>query len=205
VSDGTVSTLRAISRWLRRGPTLCSIDRRIIFRACSTGIMETSHGLNQLDFHFIFECRPREASRKSAWVQGENRIVKAKAAFPEKVYEEIDFEADLAPQLDKLLALGKRSTVFLSYAIKDKEIAARMRPALEAADFRVLMDVGDLSVMRPFDVRIDDIICQSAQTGYALILLSRAYLTNSFAEAELRKAIEKAKLYRPFNCGIVSS
>jgi hypothetical protein len=44
---------------------------------------------------FVF-CSSK-ASRKSEWVQEEIRIVKA--AFPEKVYEEIDLEADLAPQL----------------------------------------------------------------------------------------------------------
>ena len=130
-------------------------------------------------------------------MQEEIRIVQA--AFPEKVYEEIDLEADLAPQLGKLLALSKRSTTFLSFSNKDKPIAARMRPALEAADFKVLMDIHDFSFAHSFEARIDDIIGVAAQTGYPLILLSQAYLTSEFAQAELRKAIEKAKLYRRSN------
>jgi hypothetical protein len=146
--------------------------------------------------NFFVLCNS-EASRKSEWVQEEIRIVKA--TFSEKVYEEIDLEADLAPQLGKLLALSKRSTAFLSFSIKDKAIAARMRPALEAADFKVLMDVGDLSVSHSFEARIDDIICLAAQTGYALILLSEAYLNSPFARAELGKAIDKSKLYRRSN------
>jgi hypothetical protein len=44
--------------------------------------------------------------------------------------------------------------VFLSYSNKDKAIAARMRRALEAADVKVLMDVGDLSVLYSFEVAI---------------------------------------------------
>jgi hypothetical protein len=144
---------------------------------------------------FIF-CSS-EASRKSEWVQEEIRIVKA--AFPEKVYEEIDLEADLEPQLGKLLALSKRSTAFLSFSIKDRAIAASMRSALEAADFKVLMDVGELSAGRSFEVAIDDIIGLAAQTGYALLLLSKAHLRSEFAQTELRTAIDKAKLYRRSN------
>jgi hypothetical protein len=146
--------------------------------------------------HFFVLCSS-EASRKSAWVQEEIRIVKA--AFPEKVYAEIDLEADLEPQLGKLLSLSKRSTVFLSFSNKDKAIAARMRRPLEAADFKVLMDVGDLSVLNSFEAKIDDIIGLAAQTGYALILLSKTYLAGAFTQAELRKAIDKAKLYRRSN------
>jgi hypothetical protein len=144
---------------------------------------------------FVF-CNS-EASRKSEWVREEIRIVKA--AFPEKVYEEIDLEADLEPQLGKLLALSKRSTAFLSFSIKDRAIAASLRSALEAADFKVLMDVGELSAARSFGATIDDMIGLAAQTGYALMLLSKAHLMSECARAELREAIEKAKLYRRSN------
>jgi TIR domain len=146
--------------------------------------------------HFFVFCNS-EASRKSQWVQEEIRIVKA--AFPEKVCKEIDLEADLAPQLDELLSLSKRSTVFLSFSQKDKAIAARMRPALEAADFKVFMDVDDLSASYSFVTKMDEIIGLAAQTGYALILLSNAYLTSAWARAELKTAIDKAKLYRRSN------
>ena len=146
--------------------------------------------------NFFVLCNSK-AARESEWVQEEIRIVKA--AFPEKVYEEIDLEADLAPQLGKLLALSKRSTAFLSFSIKDREIAARMRQALEDADLKVLIDVGDLSALHSFATGIDNIIGLAAQTGFALILLSKSYVAGGFPRAELRMAIEKAKLYRRSN------
>jgi hypothetical protein len=43
-------------------------------------------------------------------------------------------------ELHKLARLSKRATVFLSYARPDREIAARIRQALEAYDYSVWFD-----------------------------------------------------------------
>jgi hypothetical protein len=145
--------------------------------------------------HFFVLCNSK-AARDSVWVQQEIRIVKA--ASSEKVYEEIDLDADLAPQLDKLLALSKRSTVFLSFAPEDREVAARMRSAFEADDFKVLTD-DDVRAGESVARQIDDLIGVAAQTGYALVLASNDYLARPSRVAELTKANEKAELYRRSN------
>jgi len=54
---------------------------------------------------------------------------------PGKVIETIDLTQDLQTELPKLVRLSKRATVFLWCARPDREIAERIRRALQAQDY----------------------------------------------------------------------
>jgi len=68
-------------------------------------------------------------SRASRWVQREKEIVKS---LKGKVYREVDIAEGLGPDLDKVVEIAKRATVFLSYARTDAHQARQIAAALRA-------------------------------------------------------------------------
>lgn len=70
-------------------------------------------------------------ARESRWVQAEMQIIKE---LEGKVYEVIELDSDIASQMQRVDALSKRATVFLSYLRKDYALAFRIEEALRKHD-----------------------------------------------------------------------
>jgi len=119
-------------------------------------------------------------ARSSRYVAQEIELVKA---LEGKVFETIDLNKDLEPQLHKLDRLSKRSTVFLSYAREDREVADRIQAALLRHDYRAWRD----SEIKPGEVFSDVIhaaIDDAVTRGFVLVLLSPASLTSQWCKHE---------------------
>jgi hypothetical protein len=71
-------------------------------------------------------------SRSSRWVTREVEIIKA---LPDRVYESVDLELDLATQVQQANKLAQRATVFLSYAHSDQDVAAQMARVFRRHDY----------------------------------------------------------------------
>jgi hypothetical protein len=67
-------------------------------------------------------------ARASKWVQEEVRMIKS---LEGKVFEEINLEDDIEKQIDKIDSFSRRSTVFISSAMKDREIYDKVSRGLK--------------------------------------------------------------------------
>lgn len=129
------------------------------------------------------------AARESSYVQMEVDYVKSRKDL--NIYEEIDLEVPLSDQLEKLVVLSKRATVFLSCHAQDRAIAARVEKGLKDYDFKVL-DQNDLPIGASTQDLLVAQIREAAEHGYVLLLISRAWTTSRWALAEMQQAFRLA-------------
>ena len=85
-------------------------------------------------------------AKASRWVQEEVEVIKA---LEGKVYEEIDLDDDLEQQIERVTALSKRATVFISHTREDSDVARNSETRFERT-------ISRSSTSRR---------CQRAQTG----------------------------------------
>ena len=74
-------------------------------------------------------------ARASRWVQEEVGIIKS---LEGKVYEEIDLDDDLESQVESVVALSRRATVFISYSRYEREVALSDPPTRSSRTISVL-------------------------------------------------------------------
>src|SRR5262249_45422678 len=122
-----------------------------------------------------------EYAQSSKWVQQEREIVEAmegRSAFAVT----IDLRQEIEPQFDKLRALSKRASVFLSYARQDRVLAQQFREEFLKSDFRVLDIVEDTAANVSGQMKQN--IAEAVNHGFVLLLVSRDYLTSKWCQAE---------------------
>lgn len=129
-----------------------------------------------------------ENSRASKYVAQEIELV---GALEGKVFETIDLDNDLGPQLHKLDRLSKRATIFLSYARQDKEVAGRIQEALIRHDFQVWRD-PEIKPGEDWAHVIQSAIDDAVTRGFVLVLLSPASLTSESCRQETEYALQLA-------------
>jgi hypothetical protein len=132
-------------------------------------------------------CESQNASQ-SRWVQAEVEIIKG---LEGKVYEVIDLDGDLNVQIERVTALSKRATVFISYAHADKAIASALHTALRERDFRVFLDVEEIQVGASWRDEIHEAIDRAVQQGFFLLLMSPEALNSQFLRHELDYALQR--------------
>ena len=98
---------------------------------------------------------------------------------------------DQQREVQKVIRLAKRATVFLSYSHSDHAFAKRIGVALRNHDYGVWTDAE----LRPGAVWATDIeaaIEESVKHGFVLLLLSEASLNSQFCRRENLRALERA-------------
>ena len=132
-------------------------------------------------------CQSPNASA-SRWVQQEVEIIKG---LEGKAYEEIDLDDDLESQVERAAALSRRATVFISYSRETEgEVAKVLRAELLKHDFRVFLDVEDLSPGN-WAEQIRKAVDESVREGYFLLLLSPERLASEFVRQEVHYAFDR--------------
>jgi TIR domain len=142
-------------------------------------------------------CNSR-AARRSKWVREEIQLVKAVSKKPRKNVVVINLERNLQPELKKLERLSKRSTVFLSYARQDQQIAKRVRRALLQHDFGVWFDEAT-TPGQDWAAAIHSAIDAAVERGFVIVLLSAASLTSQWCKRETEYALRLAARSRRRN------
>jgi hypothetical protein len=137
---------------------------------------------------FFLLCDSPNA-RASRWVQQEVALIRE---LPDKVREDIDLESDWEAQLAGMAALSRRATVFLSYALADREIATRIATALRANDYRVFPDDASLSPGSSFKEAVEQQIDEAVETGFVLLLLSPDTARATFVWRETIYALQRS-------------
>jgi len=127
-------------------------------------------------------------ARSSKYVAQEIELVKA---LEGKVFESIDLDQDLESQLHKLDRLSKRSTVFLSYARQDREVADQIQQALIRHDYQVWRD-SEIKPGEGVANVIQSAIDDAVKRGFVLVLLSPASLTSQWCKHETEYGLRLA-------------
>lgn len=133
----------------------------------------------------------------SGWVQQEVEVIKSMEG---KFIETIDLSLDLQTELHKLVRLSKRAPVFLSYARLDREIAERIRRALQAHDYSVWF-VEAVTPGQDWAAALHAAIDAAVARGFVLVLLSPAALTCQWRERETEYALQPAA--RSQRCNVI--
>ena len=131
-------------------------------------------------------CQSANA-KASRWVQEEIGIIKS---LEGKVYEEIDLDDDLELQIDRVTALSRRATVFISYTRSDWETARAIRDTLLANDFDARVDT-DVGLATDWEAEITGWIDAAIDRGFFLLLLSREALRSVSMQRELEHAVAR--------------
>lgn len=131
-----------------------------------------------------------ENSRASKWAQDE----RAHAEMLRKNIHTIDASQDYLPQLMEFM---KRTTVFLSYSYRDREIAAQIRNELIANDFQIWWDDG-VPAGAPWPEQIASHI---ETAGFCLLLISQNSLQSKSVREEINYAFHKKRPVIPVLIG----
>ena len=106
-------------------------------------------------------------ARVSRWVQEEVSIIKA---MPNKLYEQVDLMRPLTEQIERIDALCRRATVYLSYARDDsREHARQLYDLLQANDYFVREPDLISSSSRTWQQEIADVVDNALEHGIVLI------------------------------------
>ncbi len=130
-----------------------------------------------------------QAARQSRWVRQEMELIRS---IPGKYSETVNLDRPLVSQLDRIDALCRRATVYLSYARDDTSVqAAQLMEALNRYDYHlrglewgVDYDNWKASIQR----HIDDALAH----GFVVLLLSPLSAKKEFVRAEIEYALAKA-------------
>lgn len=113
-------------------------------------------------------CDSKNA-RQSSWVQAEIKYIKGMHG---KHHEEIDLNAPIKSQVERIDRLCKRVTVFLSYAHIDLPYARRIKEALVSHDYSVWLDIEQLASGANWSQQITSALDAAVERGFVLVLLS---------------------------------
>jgi len=131
-------------------------------------------------------------------VKQEIELVKQVTKRPRKTVVVMNLERDLQTELPKLDRLSKRATVFLSYARQDRNIAERIRHALQNHDYSVWLDSAVLPG-RDWSSGLHSAIDDAVARGFVLVLLRPASLTSQWGKQETGYALQLAAWSRRSN------
>jgi hypothetical protein len=133
-------------------------------------------------------CDSRNA-RESQWVQAEVAFIKE---LEGKYHETVDLKEAIEAQLERIDRLCRRATVFLSYSVKDRPFADRMRDALIKHDYSVWLDTASLPAGSNWMQEIAGAIDRAVNRGFVLLLLSPNSVQSQFVMHEIQYALDKA-------------
>jgi hypothetical protein len=138
-----------------------------------------------------------ENARRSRWVQSEREVI---TSLAEKVHQVVDLNSDWKSQLKAIKELSIRSTIFVSYSARDRDVVQALVEGLRSHDYRVLTDLE----LRPGDSwqsRLEEMINEALQHGFVLVVLSPAALQSEFVLNETMYAL--ARFQREGRSGVI--
>jgi len=127
-----------------------------------------------------------ENSRNSKWVTLEREYIN-KTNAKKILTVDIDDEEDVSGLIDKILHSLR---VFISYALSDREIAARIIDKLREKDYRVFDATTDLGVCLSYTDSFCSIIESVAKEGIVLYLVSSTSLQSQWVFHEVEYALK---------------
>jgi len=125
-------------------------------------------------------------AKDSRWVQDEIEIIKSMQG---KVYEVVSLEDSHDVQRKKIKSLVKRTTIFLSYANADKNVAERIARRLNEEDYNVFLDFDSLNPGKDWSTTITSAIDEAVKDGFVLLLLSPESLTSKWCANDFKYAL----------------
>lgn len=129
------------------------------------------------------------AARQSRWVREERELIRS---IPGKYSETVNLDRPLVSQLDRIDALCRRATVYLSYARDDTSIpAGQLVDVLTHHDYYLRgleWEIDFDNVQASIQRQIDDALAH----GFVVLLLSPRSAKKEFVRAEIEYALAKA-------------
>jgi TIR domain len=130
-----------------------------------------------------------QAARRSRWVREEMELIRS---IPGKYSETVNLDRPLASQLDRIDALCRRATVYLSYARDDTKVqAGQLIDALNRYDYHLRgleWDMDFDNVQGSIQRHVDDALAH----GFVVLLLSPQSAKKEYVRAEIEYALAKA-------------
>ena len=128
-------------------------------------------------------------------VQREDELIKE---LPEKGYATIDLKRSIEPQLEKVRALLRKATVFLSYMSEDGNTAEAVRREFLARDYAVY-DFQHIEAGADWILQTEKAIDESLANGFFIMLLSHRFVRSHSMQVEIDFAFKRAAAVGPGN------
>ncbi|MGO4882323.1 MAG: toll/interleukin-1 receptor domain-containing protein [Bryobacteraceae bacterium] len=138
----------------------------------------------EIEARNVFLLCDSEHSRLSKWVQDEKEIIRAMEG---KIYEEVNLEEGIDEYLRTVTRLSRRATIFLSYSVRDSDVARRIADRLRQEEYQVF-DVQSIQAGGNFAAQISSAIDEAARRGFVLVLLSNSAAESRFVQQEVQYA-----------------
>ena len=130
-------------------------------------------------------------ARESPYVSTEIEYIKS---IEGKVFETIDLEKDISTQVNKLMRLSKRATVFISSTGRDSDLSREVARILRKNDYKVFNANEDIALGEDWKSRIEDEIINATNNGFFLQLITENSLRSAFVQEEVRMALEMSRV-----------
>ncbi len=131
-------------------------------------------------------CKSKNTT-DSPYVRREVKFIKR---LKGKVYEELDLNDKWEKQREKIHALAKRATVFISYSARDRKIAKAIADTLLEHDFGVWFDAYSIKAGDDWQSSITVGIKEAVKRGFFLVLLSPEAIRSEFVRDEVDFALK---------------
>jgi|ERR1700733_14218696 len=152
--------------------------------------------INARDFFLLCDS---ENARRSRKVSDEREWIKK---LKDKVYQEVDLEADWQSQLAAIKELSIKATIFVSYQFSDQWFVDQLTASLRRFDYRVITDVR--SILQPgqdWKSTIHGQIDEALDHGFVLVVLTENSLRSKAVLDETLYAL--ARCERENRAGVV--
>ncbi len=140
-----------------------------------------------------------ENARRSRWVTMEREYIRQS---DQRKIITVDLNDDESVQraIDRIVG---NLRIFVSYAYKDRELAARIARRLRQRDYYVWFDLDGLLNSNNWAAQIDQEIRRAAEEGAFLTLLTPQSVTSQMCRKELARALERGATVLPVLVGDV--
>lgn len=138
----------------------------------------------EIDDRHRFVLCYSENAKESDWVQFEVDHIKE----TNRPYEFVDLNWPIEKIAKTIKRFKIRSTVFLSYPRKQKELAKAVNERLKMYDFNTFFDEDDLKAGDSYWETLEDNLTTAAKEGYVLAFLNDDFQSGCFQYKELKAA-----------------
>lgn len=139
----------------------------------------------EIDDRHRFVLCDSENAKESDWVQFEVEHIKE----TNRPYEIVDLNWPVEKIAETIKKFKIRSTVFISYPRRQKELARAINEKLKMYDFNTFFDEDDLRVVgTSYEEIISKSIIKAAEEGYVLAIIDEHFSFKSWQFKEIRAA-----------------
>ncbi len=129
-----------------------------------------------------------ENARRSDKVKDERAWIKT---LKDKVYQEVDLQADWQSQLAAIKGLSVKATIFISYQRNDEWVVEQLEDRLREFDYQVISTASSMTPGENWQNAVEHLIDEALEHGYVLVVLTENSFRSKQVHDEMMYALSR--------------